>query len=144
MPPTPPSGMSNEPSGSEYTQSYSSSGDVVDVQPAVNAMIGTPEHERQMEELHGWRISRRHGRCVMCLRDRDPTGWNGCCRWCGGHICSEACLVRHDEECEEGVPRGGGSRDPTGQVHASLHTIDCRDTPVPFSRSLSRWRWRGC
>ena len=100
IPPTPPSGMSNEVSGSEYTHSHSSPGDVVDVQPSVTAMLGTPEHERQMEELHRWRISRRNGRCVMCSQDRDPTGWSGCCRCCGGHICSEACLVRHDGECE--------------------------------------------
>ena len=36
--------------------------------------------------------------------------------------------MRHDDECEDSVPRDGG-RDPTGQVHEYLHMIDFRDTP---------------
>ena len=76
-----------------------------------------------------WRscIGRRHGRCVMCFHERDLTGWNGCCRWCGGHICSEACFLQHDVECEERPPRDGG-RDPE-EVHDDLDASEFRDTP---------------
>ena len=127
IPPTPPSGQSNEPSGSEYTHSYSSSGDVVDVEPRVTAMPGTQEHERQMEELNRWRISRRHEKCVVCFHVRDPTDWNGRCRWCGAHVCSETCFLQHDVECEERPPRDGG-RDPE-EVHDDLDASEFRDTP---------------
>ena len=71
-----------------------------------------------MEELNRWRISRRHERCVVCYHVRDPTDWNGRCRWCAGHVCSEACFLQHDVECEERPPRDGG-RDPE-EVHDDL------------------------